>query len=184
MSQLSLGETPDLTSTDVALEGGFRGPEVCSVIGISYRQLDYWTRTGLVRASVAEAKGSGTQRLYSYRDLVEVKVIKSLLDGGISLRRARKAVEYLRDHLGEDLASANLVIDGSDSLLVHTDGEIVDLLRRGQGVLNVVPLAGVTQELNARIHELRPGATGTDTDTGGRHGAGDLTYRPESASGG
>lgn len=147
----------DRSSDTAAATEGFRGPEVCKIAGVSYRQLDYWTRTGLIQASVAEARGSGTQRLYSYRDLVEVKVIKSLLDGGISLQRARRAVEYLREHLGEEVASASLVIDGNNSVLARTDGEIVDLVRRGQGVLNVVPLATVKEELDARIHDLRPG---------------------------
>lgn len=137
---------------------GFRGPDVCKIVGITYRQLDYWTRTGLLTPSIAQARGSGTQRLYSYRDLVEVKVIKSLLDGGISLRRARRAIEYLRDHLGEELAASNLVIEGSKSVLVRTGEEIIDLVRRGQGVLNVVPLAGVVQELDAKIHDLVPRA--------------------------
>ena len=137
---------------------GFRGPEVCKIAAITYRQLDYWTRTGLIQPSIAEARGSGSQRLYSYRDLVEVKVIKKLLDGGLSLQRARRAIEYLRDHLGAELASASLVIDGSDSVLATTGEEIIDLVRRGQGVLNVVPLAGLVQELDTSIHELRPGA--------------------------
>ena len=150
MSQLAFA---DATGADAH---GFRGPEVCQIVGVSYRQLDYWTRTGLIQASIAEARGSGTQRQYSYRDLVEVKVIKSLLDGGISLRRARRAVEYLRENLGEELASSSLVIDGKNSVLARTDGEIVDLLRRGQGVLNVIPLASVKQELDAKIHEFRP----------------------------
>src|ERR671934_1411979 len=85
-------------------ELGFRGPQVCSIVGISYRQLDYWARTDLIRPSIADARGSGTQRLYSYRDLVELKVIKHLLDAGISLKTARTAIEYLREHLGEELA--------------------------------------------------------------------------------
>src|SRR6266496_3395045 len=92
---------------------GFRGPQVCKIVGISYRQLDYWARTDLIRPSIADARGSGTQRLYSYRDLVELKVIKHLLDAGISLKTARTAIEYLREHLGEELASASLVINGS-----------------------------------------------------------------------
>ena len=120
---------------------GFRGPQVCSVVGITYRQLDYWARTDLVRPSLHDAKGSGTQRLYSYRDLVELKVVKSLLDAGVSLQTARKAIDYLRSHLGEDLASASLVLDGSKSVLAFSGDQIVDLLRHGQGVLNIVPLA-------------------------------------------
>ena len=100
---------------------------------------------------MADAKGSGTQRRYAYTDLVELKVIKSLLDAGVSLQLARMAIEYLRDNLGEDIASASLVLNGSGSVLVRTDGEIVDLVRKGQGVLNIVALGGMVDELDAAI---------------------------------
>ena len=92
-----------------------------------------------------DANGSGTQRLYSYRDLVELKVIKRLLDADISLQAARKAIEYLREQLGADLASAHLVLDGGQTVLVQTGDQIVDLLRNGQGVLNIVSLGPVVQ---------------------------------------
>jgi DNA-binding transcriptional MerR regulator len=137
-------------------ELGYGGPQVCKIVGISYRQLDYWARTDLLRPSLVDAAGSGTQRRYSYRDLVALKVIKSLLDGGLSLQTARKAIEYLREHLGEDLASASLVLDGSKSVLVRTGEDIVDLVRDGQGVLNIVPLAGLVEQLAASIHEIAP----------------------------
>ena len=140
-------------------EVGYSGPQVCSIVGISYRQLDYWARTDLLRPSLADAAGSGTQRRYSYRDLVALKVIKSLLDGGVSLQTARKAIDYLRDHLGENLASASLVIEGTSSVLARTGDDIVDLVRRGQGVLNIVPLAGLVQSLDASIHDLGPEET-------------------------
>jgi DNA-binding transcriptional MerR regulator len=138
---------------------GFRGPQVCAIVGITYRQLDYWARTDLVRPSVHDAAGSGTQRRYSYRDLVELKVIKNLLDSGVSLQAARKAVEYLRDHLGEELASAHLVLQGTNSLLARTGDEIVDLLRAGQGVLNIVALGPVVEDLDARIVALEATST-------------------------
>src|SRR5580693_615690 len=114
---------------------GYRGPQVCTLIGITYRQLDYWARTGLLRPSIADARGSGTQRRYSYHDVLELKVIKQLLDAGISLQRARRAIECMRQGMGGDLAAANLVLVGTDSVLAHGDGEVVDLLRGGQGVL-------------------------------------------------
>jgi len=133
---------------------GFRGPQVCTLVGITYRQLDYWARTGLLRPSIADARGSGTQRLYAYTDVVELKVIKQLLDAGISLQRARRAVECLRDGLGADLGSANLVLVGTDSVLAHSDGEVVDILKGGQGVLNIVPLSGVLEELDAAILQI------------------------------
>src|SRR3954466_10234531 len=100
-------------------EQGFTGSKTASIVGITYRQLDYWARTDLIRPSLADAAGSGTQRRYSYRDLVALKVIKSLLDAGLSLQTARKAIEYLREHIGEDLASASLVLDGASSVLVR-----------------------------------------------------------------
>ncbi|HUP85516.1 MAG TPA: MerR family transcriptional regulator [Acidimicrobiales bacterium] len=135
-------------------ESGFRGPQVCTIVGITYRQLDYWARTDLLRPSITEAKGSGTQRRYSYRDLLELKVIKRLLDAGISLQSARRAIGYLRENLGEDVAAANLVLTGTESILATTGEEIVDLLRGGQGVLNILPLAGVKEELDTAIHSF------------------------------
>ena len=135
---------------------GYRGPQVCAIVGISYRQLDYWARTNLLRPSITDAKGSGSQRKYSYKDLVELKVIKSLLDAKVSLQSARTAVEYLRNHLGEDIATANLVLCGENPLLLREDGEIIDLIRGGQGVLNIVPLSPVVTELNAAILHLFP----------------------------
>ena len=137
------------------MNDGFRGPQVCSIVGITYRQLDYWARTDLLRPSLADARGSGSQRRYSYQDLVELKVIKQLLDAGISLKAARSAVEYLRTNMGEDIGSARLVLSGDNPLLVRDDGQMIDLLRKGQGVLNVVPLEGLVQQLDAAIHEFR-----------------------------
>jgi DNA-binding transcriptional MerR regulator len=133
------------------LDDGFRGPQVCQLVGISYRQLDYWARTGLLRPSLAEAQGSGTKRRYSYRDLLELKVIKRLLDAGVSLQAARRAVGCLREDLGADLVAANLVLSDTTTVLAHSDGELVDLLAGGQGVFNVVPLSGVVNELAADI---------------------------------
>jgi DNA-binding transcriptional MerR regulator len=118
-------------------EPGYRGPQVCKIVGITYRQLDYWARTELVRPSVMDANGSGTQRLYSYRDLVELKVIKQMLDAGISLQSARKAVESLRG-FDENLASVRIVIQGPNVVLAESDEQVMDLLRGGQGVLSVV----------------------------------------------
>ncbi len=135
---------------------GFRGPQVCAIVGITYRQLDYWARTGLLVPSITAAKGSGTQRRYSYRDVLELKVIKQLLDAELSLTSARKAIECLRRDLGEDVSSANLLINGAGSVLARSGEEIIDVLKGGQGVLNIVPMAGVVSELEAAIHELRP----------------------------
>ena len=150
----------------VATQDGFRGPQVCTIVGITYRQLDYWARTGLLVPSISEAKGSGTQRRYSYRNVLELKVIKQLLDAGLSLTSARKAIECLRTDLREDVASANLVINGGGSVLAHSGEEIIDVLKGGQGVLNIVPMAGVVSELEAAIHELHFPEGQSDTGTG------------------
>jgi DNA-binding transcriptional MerR regulator len=144
-------QAPATSETSGQSVEGFRGPVVCTLIGITYRQLDYWARTGLLRPSIADARGSGTQRRYSYHDVLELKVIKQLLDAGISLQRARRAVECMRQGMGSDLAATNLVLVGTSSVLAHSDGEVVDLLKGGQGVLNIVPLSGVVEELNADI---------------------------------
>jgi DNA-binding transcriptional MerR regulator len=145
-------------STPPAPVASFRGPQVCSIVGITYRQLDYWARSDIIRPSVHDAAGSGTQRLYSYRDLVELKVVKNLLDAGISLQTARKAITYLRDNLGEDLASAHLVLEGERSLLAFTNDQIIDLVREGQGVLNIVPLEPLKADIDARIFDIEPAA--------------------------
>ncbi len=137
-------------------ESGFSGPQVCTIVGISYRQLDYWARTDLVRPSLADARGSGTQRRYSYRDLVRLKVIKSLLDAGVKLQTARKAIEYLRDDLGADWDTASLVLDGSRSILARDGEALIDVVRHGQGVLNIVPLGSMVGEIDAAIVELAP----------------------------
>ena len=131
-------------------EAGYRGPQVCKIVGITYRQLDYWARTNLVRPSVMDAQGSGTQRLYSFRDLLELKVIKQMLDAGIALQSARKAVESLRN-FGEDLASVRIVIQGASVVLAETDEQVMDLMRDGQGVLNIVPLAPVVQTITDAV---------------------------------
>jgi DNA-binding transcriptional MerR regulator len=134
-------------------EVGYRGPQVCTIVGITYRQLDYWARTDLLHPSISEAHGSGSQRRYSYSDLVQLKVIKRLLDSGVSLQAARRAIECLRSS-GDDLASANLVIDDRRSVLARSGEEIIDLLKGGQTVLNIVPLGGVVSELEAAITDL------------------------------
>ena len=141
-------------------ELGYRGPQVCSIVGITYRQLDYWARTGLLRPSISDARGSGSQRRYSYGDLVALKVIKRLLDAGISLAQARKAIECLAA-TGEDLVSANLVIEQGRTVLAHSGEEIIDLLRGGQGVLNIVPMAGVVSEVEAAVTDLDEAARRT-----------------------
>ncbi len=141
-------------------ELGYSGAEASQIVGITYRQLDYWARTDLVRPSLADAKGSGSRRRYSYRDLLELRVIRNLLDAGIRLETVRDVFAYLREHLGEDIAQANLVIDGHTALLVRSDGELIDLVQKGQGVLNVLSLAKVQQDVESKLVELFPSSPG------------------------
>lgn len=145
------------TSRSAGGDQGYSGPQVCNLVGISYRQLDYWARTGLLRPSISDAHGSGSKRRYSYHDVVELKVIKQLLDAGISLQSARRAVDCLREDLGADLAASNLVLTASRSVLARSDGEVVDLLSGGQGVFNIVPLGGLVDTLAADIVRLGQG---------------------------
>jgi DNA-binding transcriptional MerR regulator len=158
------------TAPDTGPVDGFRGAQVCAIVGITYRQLDYWARTDLLRPSLVDATGSGSQRRYSYGDVLELKVIKRLLDAGLKLQQARQAVECLRGDLGVDLASAQLVLADSRSILATSDGELVDLLAGGQGVFNVLPLSGVVSELQAAIVEMTASAP-TETAVDERHPA-------------
>ena len=135
---------------------GFGSMSAVRIAGISYRQLDHWASQGLVRPSLAEAKGSGSRRLYSYSDLVTLRSIKRLLDAGLRLSRIRAVIHKLDSEFDTDLASSNLVIDGTTPVLVTCQDELFDLLQNGQGVLNVLPMMSVQQEVDASIIELFP----------------------------
>lgn len=152
-------------------EHGFTGRRTAEIVGISYRQLDYWARTDLIRPSLVDAAGSGSRRSYSYRDLLELRVVKSLLDAGIKLELVREVFRYVRDQLGGDIASANIVISGNRSVLVRDGDDLVDVVRKGQGVLNILSLGGVKDDLDARIIEFGdlPGgvASGAPASVGG-----------------
>lgn len=131
----------------------YSGHQATVIVGISYRQLDYWARTNLIRPSAADAAGSGTRRQYSYKDLLELKVVKKLLDSGIKLASVRDVFAYMRQHVDTEISSAHIVIDGSSVILCDGDN-LVDVLRHGQGVLNVLPLSGVKDEVDRQIISL------------------------------
>jgi DNA-binding transcriptional MerR regulator len=130
---LPLEERPGGRAEDV----GYRGPTACSAAGITYRQLDYWARTGLVEPTVREATGSGSQRLYSFRDILVLKVVKKLLDAGVSLPNIRTAVAALRNRGAEDLAQVTLLSDGTTVYECTSPDEVVDLLQGGQAVFAI-----------------------------------------------
>ena len=134
-------------------ETGYRGPTACAAAGITYRQLDYWARTGLVEPSVRAAHGSGSQRLYSFRDILVLKVVKRLLDTGISLQQIRTAVQHLRDRGSDDLTQVTLMSDGVSVYECTSADEVVDLLQGGQGVFGIA-LGRVWREIQADLAVL------------------------------
>jgi DNA-binding transcriptional MerR regulator len=131
----------------------FSGSQAAQIAGITYRQLDYWARTNLIRPSLSDAKGSGSRRSYEYRDLLELKVIKQLLDAGIKLESVREVFNYLRSHVDTEIAAAHIVISGKAVVLCQGD-QLVDVVRNGQGVLNVLPLANIKSDVDAMIVSL------------------------------
>ena len=132
---------------------GYRGAVACSAAGISYRQLDYWARTGLVEPSIRTASGSGTSRLYSFRDILVLKIVKRLLDTGISLQNVRSAVEHLRARGTEDLATLTLMSDGASIYECASADDVIDLLAGGQGVFGIA-IGSVWREVEGTLAEL------------------------------
>ncbi len=146
---------------------GYRGPTACGAAGVTYRQLDYWARTGLVQPSVRNPSGSGTQRLYSFRDILVLKIIKRLLDTGVSLQQIRVAVTQLRGSGVQDLANITLMSDGASVYACTSDDEVIDLVRGGQGVFGIA-VGSVWREVEGQLAHL-PGERADD----GAHGTGD-----------
>ena len=132
---------------------GYRGPTACNAAGITYRQLDYWARTGLVEPSVRSATGSGTQRLYGFRDILVLKVVKRLLDSGVSLQQIRVAISHLRERGIEDLAQITLMSDGASVYECTSAEEIIDLVQGGQGVFGIA-VGHVWREVEGELASL------------------------------
>ncbi|HOA87900.1 MerR family transcriptional regulator [Propioniciclava tarda] len=144
---------------------GFRGPVACNAAGITYRQLDYWARTDLVVPEIRPAGGSGTQRLYSFRDILMLKVVKRLLDAGISLQQIRTAIEHLRARGVRDLTQVTLMSDGISVYECVSNDEIIDLVQGGQGVFGIA-LGGVWHELEGTLAELPTERADVSVDAG------------------
>ncbi len=159
---------------------GYRGQTACAAAGITYRQLDYWARTGLVEPSVRPARGSGSQRLYGFRDILVLRVVKSLLDTGISLQQIRSAVAVLRDHGAADQGAADLsritlMSDGATVYACTSRDEVVDLLQGGQGVFGIA-LGRIWQEVEGSLAEF-PADSGEAAAAEPGHGADELASR-------
>jgi DNA-binding transcriptional MerR regulator len=132
---------------------GYRGPTVCAAAGITYRQLDYWARTGLVEPSIRGASGSGTQRLYSFRDVLVLKIVKRLLDTGVSLQQIRTAAQHLTERGIDDLATITIMSDGASVYECTSADEVVDLVQGGQGVFGIA-VGRVWREVEGSLAEL------------------------------
>lgn len=141
------------TLADIDEETGYRGPTACGAAGISYRQLDYWARTGLVEPSIRNAAGSGSQRLYSFRDILVLKVVKRLLDTGVSLQQIRQAIDHLKERGVDDLAQITLMSDGASVYECTSADDIVDLVQGGQGVFGIA-VGRVWREVEGSLAEL------------------------------
>lgn len=145
---------------------GYRGPTACNAAGITYRQLDYWARTGLVEPTVRSAGGSGTQRLYGFRDILLLKVIKRLLDAGVSLQQIRTAVAHLRARGTDDLTRVTLMSDGATVYECTSNDEVIDLLQGGQGVFGIA-IGGVWREIEGSLAELPSERTAEEATSAG-----------------
>lgn len=153
--ELTLNNAETQTPTSVnSSEIGYRGATACTAAGISYRQLDYWARTGLVEPTVRSANGSGSQRLYGFRDILVLKIVKRLLDAGVSLQNIRSAVDHLRKRGIEDLARITLMSDGSSIYECTNSEEIFDLLQGGQGVFGIA-VGKVWNEVEGTLTHLQ-----------------------------
>lgn len=128
---------------------GYRGPQVCRIVGVTYRQLDYWIRTDLIRPSVAVAHGSGTQRRFSFADLLELAIVKALLDAGVELARTRRVIDEARRH--DDLNGVYLLLLDHRIDVYTSVRELVNALVRATGVGVVLPVAGLVKQLNEAI---------------------------------
>lgn len=157
----------DSTLRPLPADIGYRGPVACSAAGITYRQLDYWARTGLVTPSIRDASGSGSQRLYGFRDILILRIVKRLIDTGVSLPNIRAAVVHLQGRAGDDLASLTIMSDGASIYECRSADEVVDLVRGGQGVFGIA-VGSVWREVEGTLAQLpgeRPAPTGPLEET-------------------
>jgi DNA-binding transcriptional MerR regulator len=167
--------------TEQDLTTGYRGPTACRAAGITYRQLDYWARTGLVEPTVRPASGSGSHRLYSFRDILVLKVVKRLLDTGVSLQQIRTAVSHLRERGVEDLAQITLMSDGASVYECTSPDEVVDLVQGGQGVFGIA-VGRVWREVEGTLSELPTESLDDETDVEGGSPHDELAQRRRARS--
>ena len=137
---------------------GFTAHQATKFTGCTPRQLRYWDQIGLVQPSVRGSGGRpGVARLYAFRDLVALRVVRSLLDGGMSLQRVRRAWDYLnrRAELDRHLSEVKLVTDGQSIFKVcRRDGEVLDALREGQ-LAFFVAIDEIATGMDSKVGQFR-----------------------------
>jgi len=153
----ALGEAKQIMSSNDPMKIGYSGKQACVIVGITYRKLDHWDHIDLVKPSIVSAQGSGSQRTYSYSDLVVLRVVKGLRDTGVTLRDAKLAIESLRELEGSDWESATIVIAGEKIMLIPNKNNLMNLVQNNQSVLNVVPIGPMMREVDARIEAISEG---------------------------
>lgn len=144
----------EMPASQAIAADGYTSKQVVKIAGITYRQLDHWDRINFIKPSAKKAKGSGSRREYSYQDLLRFKVAKRLLDGGVSFQAIVNAFDYMENELGDDILTANLIIEGDQVSYVRDPQEILDLIQRGQGVLNMVGIPAINNQLEAEVIAL------------------------------
>jgi DNA-binding transcriptional MerR regulator len=152
-SSQSIQEALFADDLEVPEDAGYRAPVVAKLVGITYRQLDYWARTGLVEPSLRTARGSGSQRLYNFRDIVTLKIVKRLLETGVTLQQIRTALDHLRDSGVTDLSKITLMSDGASVYECRSPEDVIDLVHGGQGVFGIA-VGAVWREVEADLASL------------------------------
>ena len=137
---------------------GFSGPQAAEIVGVSYRQLDYWDTQSVVKPALSQAAGSGSRRRYSRDDLFALGVANHLRDAGLSLARIGAVIERLRSEPAATAMTAVLVITATDVVFARSETELVDAVQGGPAALNVVTLSAIRSDLDAAIEWLVPDA--------------------------
>ena len=139
------------------MQQGYTGPEVCKITGITYRQLDHWTTSSLINASIRNLKGSGFHRIYSFQDIIQIKLVNKLREAGVSLQKIRIALKNIQKVLGDDISISDVSVfsDGKSIYVISDNDQMIDLLKKGQAVFGI-SLGPVHSEAEAKIFSLYP----------------------------
>ena len=139
------------------MQQGYTGPEVCKITGITYRQLDHWTTSSLINASIRNLKGSGFHRIYSFQDIIQIKMVNKLREAGVSLQKIRIALKNIQKVLGDDISISDVSVfsDGKSIYVISDNDQMIDLLKKGQAVFGI-SLGPVHSEAEAKIFSLYP----------------------------